>query len=105
MIHYYRLFLINPYIINIRPIFIDISAILNTGKFIKFKLIKSITYPFEILSTPLPTVPAKMKLPKGQQERDMLARELLIKFQMSSNHPLVALKKTYVKGDNFKLKE
>ena len=51
------------------------------------------------------TVPAKMKLPKGQQERDMLARELLIKFQMSSNHPLVALKKTYVKGDNFKLKE
>ena len=27
------------------------------------------------------TVPAKMKLPKGQQERDMLARELLIKFQ------------------------
>jgi hypothetical protein len=46
-----------------------------------------------------------MKLPKGQQERDMLARELLIKFQMSSNHPLVALKKTYVKGDNFKLNE
>ena len=51
------------------------------------------------------TVPAKMKLPKGQQERDMLARELLIKFQMSSSHPLVALKKTYVKGDNFKLNE
>jgi hypothetical protein len=51
------------------------------------------------------TVPSKMKLPNGQQERDMLARELLIKFQMSSNHPLVALKKTYVKGDNFKLNE
>ena len=51
------------------------------------------------------TVPAKMKLPQGQQERDMLARELLIKFQMSANHPLVALKKTYVKGENFKLKE
>tara|TARA_B100001063_G_C16534620_1_gene438161 strand:+ start:74 stop:571 length:498 start_codon:yes stop_codon:yes gene_type:complete len=51
------------------------------------------------------TVPTKMKLPNGQQERDMLARELLIKFQMSSNHPLVALKKTYVKGDNFKLNE
>ena len=52
------------------------------------------------------TVPAKMKLPEGQQERDMLARELLIKkFQMSSSHPLVALKKTYVKGDNFRLNE
>jgi hypothetical protein len=51
------------------------------------------------------TVPAKMKLPNGQQERDMLARELLIKFQMSPSHPLVALKKTYVKGENFKLTE
>ena len=51
------------------------------------------------------TLPKKIKLPKNQQDRDMLARELLIKFQMSSNHPLVALKKTYVKGDNFKLKE
>lgn len=28
---------------TLRPIFIDISAILNTGKSIKFKLIKSIT--------------------------------------------------------------
>ena len=50
------------------------------------------------------TVPAKMKLPKGQQERHV-GKRTLIKFQMSSNHPLVALKKTYVKGDNFKLKE
>ena len=51
------------------------------------------------------TLPKKIKLPKNQQDRDMLARELLIKFQMSSSHPLVALKKTYVKGDNFKLNE
>ena len=51
------------------------------------------------------TLPKKIKLPKNQQDRDMLARELLIKFQMSANHPLVALKKTYVKGENFKLKE
>ena len=30
------------------------------------------------------TVPEDMKLPKGQQERDMLARELLIKFKCPS---------------------
>ena len=47
----------------------------------------------------------KIKLPKGQQDRDMLARELLIKFQMSPNHPLVQLKRTYAKGDNLKLVE
>ena len=29
------------------------------------------------------TLPKKIKLPKNQQDRDMLARELLIKFQMS----------------------
>ena len=51
------------------------------------------------------TLPKKMKLPKDQQDRDMLARELLIKFQMSPNHPLVQLKRTYGKGDNFKLVE
>ena len=38
------------------------------------------------------TTPAKLKLPKDQQDRDMIARELLIKFQMSSNHPLLTLK-------------
>ncbi|MFQ6022637.1 MAG: hypothetical protein ACE5NW_07945 [Acidiferrobacterales bacterium] len=43
------------------------------------------------------TVPKKMKLPKDQQDRDMLARELLIKFQMSRRHPLVDLKKAYRK--------
>ena len=45
------------------------------------------------------TAPPKMKLPKNQQDRDMIARELLIKFQMSPNHPLVVLKKAYQKFD------
>ena len=45
------------------------------------------------------TAPPNMKLPKDQQDRDMIARELLIKFQMSPNHPLVILKKAYQKFD------
>jgi hypothetical protein len=45
------------------------------------------------------TTPKNMKLPKDQQDRDMIARELLIKFQMSPNHPLVVLKKAYQKFD------
>ena len=45
------------------------------------------------------TTPKNIKLPKGQQDRDMLARELLIKFQMSPKHPLVVLKKAYQKFD------
>ena len=44
------------------------------------------------------TTPSNLKLPKDQQDRDMIARELLIKFQMSSNHPLVTLKKAYKKN-------
>ena len=44
------------------------------------------------------TIPTKIKLPKDQQDRDMIARELLVKFQMSPNHPLVDLKKAYRKG-------
>ncbi len=36
-------------------------------------------------------------LPDNQQDRDMIARELLIKFQMSPNHPLVQLRKAYTK--------
>ena len=44
------------------------------------------------------TIPKKVKLPDNQQERDMIARELLIKFQMSPRHPLVELKKAYKKG-------
>ena len=45
------------------------------------------------------TTPKNMNLPKDQQDRDMIARELLIKFQMSPNHPLVVLKKAYQKFD------
>jgi hypothetical protein len=43
------------------------------------------------------TVPPGIALPGNQQDRDMLARELLIKFQMSSNNPLLTLKNTYGK--------
>jgi hypothetical protein len=43
------------------------------------------------------TTPKNMKLPKDQQDRDMIARELLIKFQMSPNHPLMTLKKAFKK--------
>lgn len=42
-------------------------------------------------------VPEGMKLPDNQQDRDMIARELLIKFQMSARHPLVDLKEAYKK--------
>ena len=44
------------------------------------------------------TIPKKIKLPDNQQDRDMIARELLVKFQMSPKHPLVDLKKAYKKG-------
>jgi len=43
------------------------------------------------------TVPEDVKLPDNQQDRDMLARELLVKFQMSPRHPLVELNKAYRK--------
>jgi len=43
------------------------------------------------------TVPEDMKLSDNQQERDMVARELLVKFQMSANHPMVELRKAYEK--------
>ena len=42
-------------------------------------------------------VPETMDLPDDQQERDMIARELLVKFQMSENHPLVELNRAYRK--------
>ena len=42
-------------------------------------------------------VPEEMALPDNQQDRDMVARELLIKFQMSKKHPLVELNKAYRK--------
>ena len=43
------------------------------------------------------SVPEDIKLPDNQQDRDMIARELLIKFQMSERHPMVALNKAYRK--------
>lgn len=42
-------------------------------------------------------VPEGMELPEDPQDRDMLARELLVKFQMSPRHPLLELKKAYGK--------
>ncbi len=42
-------------------------------------------------------IPDSIDLPDNQQDRDMVARELLIKFQMSDRHPLVSLRKAYMK--------
>ncbi len=42
-------------------------------------------------------VPDSIELPGNQQDRDMIARELLIKFQMSDRHPLVTLRAAYKK--------
>ena len=43
------------------------------------------------------TVPEDMDLPDNQQDRDMIARELLIKLQMSQRHPMVVLEDSYGK--------
>ncbi|MBT3170029.1 MAG: hypothetical protein HOM52_06840 [Rhodospirillaceae bacterium] len=43
------------------------------------------------------SVPENLELPDNQQERDMIARELLIKFQMSPRHPMIDLNKAYRK--------
>lgn len=43
------------------------------------------------------TVPDHIRLSDNQQDRDMLARELLVKFQMSKRNPLVALRDAYAK--------
>ena len=43
------------------------------------------------------TIPESIELPDNQQDRDMIARELLVKFQMASNHPMVDLRKAYEK--------
>jgi hypothetical protein len=43
------------------------------------------------------TVPQEVPLPEGQQDRDMIAREFLIKFQMSARHPMVDLRAAYRK--------
>jgi hypothetical protein len=42
-------------------------------------------------------VPDDIELPDNQQDRDMIARELLIKFQMSRQHPMVQLREAYKK--------
>ena len=42
-------------------------------------------------------VPDSIALPDNQQDRDMIARELLLKFQMSPSHPLVQLRQAYCK--------
>ena len=42
-------------------------------------------------------VPDDLELPESQQERDMIARELLIKFQSSETHPMVELTAEYGK--------
>jgi len=43
------------------------------------------------------SVPEDMVLPDNQQDRDMIARELLVKFQMSKRHPMVDLNGAYRK--------
>ena len=43
------------------------------------------------------TIPEDIDLPDNQQDRDMIARELLVKFQMSANHPMVQLREAYAK--------
>ena len=42
-------------------------------------------------------IPKEIKLPDNQQDRDMLARELLVRFQTSPEHPLNQLNKAYRK--------
>ena len=42
-------------------------------------------------------IPKSMTLPDNQQDRDMLARELLVRFQTSPQHPLMQLNKAYRK--------
>lgn len=42
-------------------------------------------------------IPDTIELPDNQQDRDMIARELLVKFQMSDDHPLATLRKAYMK--------
>jgi len=42
-------------------------------------------------------IPDIIELPDNQQDRDMIARELLVKYQMSDRHPLTTLRKAYMK--------
>jgi hypothetical protein len=43
------------------------------------------------------TVPSTVIMPEDQQDRDMIAREFLVKFQMSARHPMVDLRAAYRK--------
>jgi hypothetical protein len=43
------------------------------------------------------SVPEDMVLPDNQQDRDMIARELLLKWQLSPDHPMIQLNKAYRK--------
>ena len=43
------------------------------------------------------TVPPNVAMPEDQQDRDMIAREFLVKFQMSARHPMVDLRAAYRK--------
>jgi len=43
------------------------------------------------------SVPEGLELPDNQQDRDMIARELLIRFHMSDRHPMIQLNKAYRK--------
>ncbi len=43
------------------------------------------------------TIPENIDLPDNQQERDMIARELLVRFQMAKDHPMVDLRNAYEK--------
>ena len=45
-------------------------------------------------STPVVLI---LLLPDNQQDRDMIARELLVKFQMSVRRPMVQLREAYKK--------
>ena len=42
-------------------------------------------------------VPDTVEVPEDEQDRHMLAREMLVKFQMSNRNPLIALNKAYRK--------
>ena len=43
------------------------------------------------------SIPEDVELSDNQQDRDMIARELLIRLQMSPRHPMVDLRKAYAK--------
>ena len=42
-------------------------------------------------------IPDSIKLPDNQQDSEMIAREFLLKFQMSDRYPIATLRKAYMK--------